>query len=134
MEHDGINFISSMDHVADVRLNNEQIEMLRIITKHAILSSFAIAFNMLFYISVIIGSSINVSQHQRDVYFIGYAHLIKAAYGFVMAFTTYLGFKFNNELYFRLCKKYHSFCYRRFRKVTKKRISTKLSVDSVATV
>ena len=132
LEHDGIpiDFIGIVDiNINDIELNNAQIKMLSIITKHAILSSFAIVFNMLYYISVIIGSNIK-TVYMADLYFLGYSHLVKALHGGVVAFTLYLNFKFNDVLYSKICKKYHSFCYRRFETKTKREIFTKkVSID-----
>ena len=126
LEHDGIDFIEG----SEIKLNNAQTKMLGIITKHAILSTFDIMSHVLCYISIIIGSNIG-PMYVVDLYFLGYSNLVKAIHGFVVAFTLYLNFSFNNELYFRLCNKCHVFCYHRLEKKTMKKLSTQLSMNTV---
>ena len=57
-----------------IKLNVAQIKMITIMTRHTILSSIAILWNFLFYISVIYGSNF-VEYNNTDLYFLGYSKI-----------------------------------------------------------
>eukprot|EP01084_Bolivina_argentea_P062170 113677_1 len=104
-----------------IQLNNKQTKMITIMTRHSILCFIAILFNILFYVSVIHGGKYD-DINDADLFFLAYSNLIKAFYGLAVSITLYLNFAFNIDLYFKLCNKWHLFCYNGFVKISKREI------------
>ena len=107
-----------------IKLNAQQNRMVTVMTRHTILSSIAISFNVIFYISVIYGSHIE-DPDEEDIWFLAYSNMIKGIHGLFVTITIYLNFSFNHKLYFRFCNKCHLCCYHMFTKLTKRQIRKK---------
>ena len=107
--------------IRDIKLNDHQIKMVTVMTRHTILSSIAIVFNIAFYITVLHGSNIEILD-DADLWFLGYSNMVKALLGLTVAITLSLNFNFNINIYYLLCNKCHLCCYNMFVQNAKKQI------------
>ena len=102
-----------------IEFDEHQLNLIVVITRHTILSVFAIMFNQIFYV---IGY-FSLNEEWEGVDWLGifvYGMRLVGMCGIVTAL--YLSMKFNKKLYYSICKCCHLGCYTLCIKCTKKTI------------
>ena len=120
----GSTILSSLLHAAD--LDEHQLELIVVITRHAILSGFAIFFNQMFYAVNYVSMKPNLENSTWFGLFVYGLRLI----GMIgITICLYLSMKFAKGLYFNCCGCCHLNCYKICIKCTRKSIATRLTMS-----
>ena len=103
-----------LSHITAVTLRNihfdeHQLNLIVVITRHTILSVFAIVFNQIFYVIGFL--SLNEQwENSKLLGVVVYASRLVGMCGFVSAL--YLSMKFSKRIYFKICAYCHLGCYK----------------------
>lgn len=119
----------SINSIDSIELNTSQEKILNVITKHTLLSVFAIICNQLFYGSVI-GCGYIKDFDAMDACYLICSNGIRIFEGAINCIVLYLVFSINQDYYDKLCKGCHNACLRFCDRKTKSKIIKRSSLLS----
>ena len=121
----GSTILSSLLHAQCAELDEHQLELIVVITRHAILSGFAIFFNQMFYVVTYVSMKPDL---ENSTWFglMVYGLRMIGMIGIIICL--YLSMKFAKRLYFNCCSCCHLNCYKICIKCTRKSIATRMTM------
>ena len=121
IEHDESELITNDDAVSSILLDNAQVNLIIVITRHTLLSFYALIFNQIVYL--ILCSLIFIPIYSDTIQYLSLiCYMFRSLDNVVIVSALYLNFGFNLKIYLKLCGYCHVKFYRRITIKTKNKI------------